>query len=238
MAALDPGLRARLQAAAELTNYKRHPFVTTWSRGDLTREQMISWTQQHWLFVTHFPRWIAALYARCPDQDTRDYLLANLMEEEGSFKHTDMLLTFGEACGATRKQLTTARELPTTRALTDWGDLLAATAPFPEAVAGITVGTEGPVPGFYNRVLPTLRGRYGFTEPELINFTVHIDADVNHLEKGFEIVERYCCTEDEQEAAVERVRQAAEMYWLYVDGLYQHIVLNDFAHQSQAWQGD
>ena len=235
---MDKGFRDRLQRAAEVTNYKRHPFVTVWARGELNREQMIAWTQQHWLFVTHFPRWLAALYARCPHQETRDYLLANLLEEEGSFKHTDMLLTFGEACGATREQLTSARKLPTTRALTDWGDLLVATAPFPEAAAGITVGTEGPVPGFYGRVLPTLRARYGFTEAQLINFTVHIDADVDHLEKGFQIVERYCRSAEEQEAAVERVRQAAEMYWLYVEGLYQHIVLGDFARQSQAWRGD
>jgi hypothetical protein len=93
----------------------------------------------------HFPRWVAALCARCSDQDTRDYLLENLMEEEGGYKHTDMLLTFGEACGATREQLTTARKLPTTRALTDWGDLVSLTAPFHEAVARVTV--MGPTSG-------------------------------------------------------------------------------------------
>jgi pyrroloquinoline-quinone synthase len=238
MAIANRTFRQRLQDVAELSNYMRHPFTTAWARGELSRAQMIAWTQQHWLFVTHFPRWVAALYARCPDQDTRDYLLENLMEEEGSVKHTDMLLTFGEACGATREQLTTARKLPSTRALTDWGDLVSLTAPFHEAVAGITVGTEGPVPGFYGRFLPTLRKHYGFTEPQLINFTVHITADVDHSEKGYELLEKYCRTEEEQEAAIERVRQAAEMYWLYVEGLYQQIILGDFGHMSEAWQGD
>lgn len=237
MTMVSPSFRSRLHEAAELTNYKRHPFVTAWNRGELSREQMIAWTQQHWLFVMHFPRWVAALYARCPDQQTRDYLLENLLEEEGSFKHTDMLLAFGEACGATRDKLTSARPLPTTRALIDWGDLLVATAPFHEAAAGITVGTEGPVPGFYGRILPTLRSHYGFTEPQLINFTVHITADVDHSEKGLEILDRYCGSREEQDGAVERVRQAAEMYWLYVEGLYQHIILGDFAHQREAWQG-
>ena len=239
MVVAKTAFRARLDEALESTHYRRHPFVTAWSRGELSREQMILWTQQHWLFVMHFPQWIAALYARCPDQDVRDYLLENLNEEEaGSARHTDMLLTFGEACGATRAQLTSARKLPTTRALTDWGDLLVATAPFWEAVAGITVGTEGPVPGFYGRFLSTLRQHYGFTEPELINFTVHITADVDHSAKGFEIVERYCRTPEQQDVAVERVRQAGEMYWLYAEGLYQHIVLGDFAHHRDAWQGD
>ncbi len=225
MAIANETFRARLQEAAERTNYKRHPFVTVWSRGELSREQMIQWTQQHWLFVMHFPRWVAALYARCPDADTRDYLAENLMEEEGGYKHTDMLLTFGEACGATRAQLTSARKLPTTRALTDWGDLLSLTAPFHEAVAGVTVGIEGPVPGFYGRILPTLRSHYGFSEEQLINFTVHMTADVDHSEKGYELLERYCRTPAQQEAAIEAVRQAAEMYWLYHEGLYQHVVL-------------
>jgi pyrroloquinoline-quinone synthase len=235
MVVVAPSFRARLEAAIEETNYRRHPFVTAWSAGQLSRAQLIAWTQQHWLFVMHFPRWIATLYGRCPDQDTRDYLLENLQEEEAGVKHTDMLLTFGAACGATREQLTTARKLPTTRALTDWGDLVAATAPFEEALVGITVGTEGPVPGFYSRVLPTLRGHYGFTEAELINFTVHITADVDHSGKGFELAARYCQTPAQQDAAVERVRQAGETYWLYVEGLYQHIVLGDYAHQSAAW---
>ena len=238
MVVAKTAFRGRLDEALESTHYRRHPFVTAWSRGELSREQMVLWTQQHWLFVMHFPQWIAALYARCPDQDVRDYLLENLNEEEGSVRHTDMLLTFGEACGATREQLTTARKLPTTRALTDWGELLATTAPFWEAVAGITVGLEGPVPGFYSRFLPTLRQRYGFTEPQLINFTVHITADVDHSAKGFEIVERYCRTPEQQAVAVERVRQAGEMYWLYVEGLYQHIILGDYAHQSEAWPGE
>ncbi len=238
MAIANRTFRQRLVDVAELSNYKRHPFTTAWARGELSREQMILWTQQHWLFVMHFPLWIAALYARCPDQATRDYLLENLQEEEGSVKHTDMLLTFGEACGATRALLTTARKLPTTRALTDWGDLLAATAPFVEAVVGITVGTEGPVPGFYSRVLPTLRGHYGFAEAELINFTVHVTADVDHSAQGFAIAERYCRTPEQQDAAVERVRQAGEMYWLYVEGLYQHIILGDYAHHNEAWQGE
>ncbi|MBX5492875.1 MAG: iron-containing redox enzyme family protein [Chloroflexi bacterium] len=238
MAIVSKTLRERLAEAAEQTNYKRHPFTTAWANGELSREQLIEWTQQHWLFVMHFPRWIAALYARCPDQDTRDYLLENLMEEEGSYKHTDMLLTFGEACGATREQLTSARKLPTTRALTDWGDLLSLTAPFEIALAGITVGMEGPVPGFYGRVLPTLRQHYGFTEEQLINFTVHQTADVEHSAKGLELVERYCVRPEQQDAAVEVVRQAAEMYWLYVEGLYQHIILRDFGRLSQAWRGD
>ncbi len=238
MAIAHRTFRRRLQDVAEQSNYKRHPFTTAWARGELSREQMIQWTQQHWLFVMHFPRWVAALYARCDEQDTRDYFLENLMEEEGSVKHTDMLLTFGEACGATREQLTTARKLPSTRALTDWGDLLSLTAPFHEAVAGITVGMEGPVPGFYGRILPTLREHYGFTEPQLINFTVHMTADVDHSEKGFELLEKYCRTDEQQEAAIERVRQAAEMYWLYQEGLYQQIILGDYAHQSQSWQGD
>lgn len=237
MAIANTTLRDRLAEAAERTNYMRHPFATAWANGELDAAQMIEWTQQHWLFVMHFPRWIATLYGRCPDQDTRDYLLENLMEEEGSYKHTDMLLTFGEACGATRTQLTTARKLPTTRALTDWGDLVALTLPFEIALAGITVGTEGPVPGFYSRFLPTLRGQYGFNEDQLINFTVHQTADVEHSAKGLELVERYCVTPEQQDAAVEVVGQAAEMYWLYVEGLYQQIIKRDFAHQSQAWRG-
>jgi pyrroloquinoline-quinone synthase len=56
---------------------------------------------------------------------------------------------------------------------------------------------------------------------------VHIEADEVHGERGYEIVERACTTPDMRERAVDAVRQATEMRWQYMTGLYRAYVLKE-----------
>jgi pyrroloquinoline-quinone synthase len=58
-------------------------------------------------------------------------------------------------------------------------------------------------------------------------FAVHIEADEVHGERGYQIVERHCTTGAMREEAVEQVRQATEMRWQYMSGLYRTYVAKD-----------
>ena len=97
--------------------------------------------------------------------------------------------------------------------------------PLLEAAAGLLVGLESQVPGIYQRNLPPLRTHYGFSEHEVEFFAIHIEADEVHGERGYQIVERACPTAELQARALERVRQATEMRWQYMTGLYRAYVL-------------
>ena len=55
------------------------------------------------------------------------------------------------------------------------------------------------MPRIYSKTTPPLLEKYGFAEDEVTFFTLHIVADAEHGEKGFEIVEKYATT-DEQRA--------------------------------------
>ena len=99
--------------------------------------------------------------------------------------------------------------------------------PFYEAAAGLLVGLESQVPGIYRRNLPPLKPLYGFTDREVEFFAIHIEADEVHGERGYEIVEQACTTRAMQERAVDAVRQATEMRWQYMTGLYRAYVVKE-----------
>jgi pyrroloquinoline-quinone synthase len=120
----------------------------------------------------------------------------------------------------------TARQLPTTRALTAWC-FETARQPFHVAAAGLLVGLESQVPGIYRRNLPPLKTHYGFNDHEVEFFAIHIEADEVHGERGYQIVERHCTTPARSAEALEQVRQATEMRWQYMTGLHRAYVLKE-----------
>jgi pyrroloquinoline-quinone synthase len=218
--------REKLEAAVNARHSRLNPFTEQWVKGALTRDQLGAWAAQHYQYVSQFPRWCAAVYAECPYPDARDFLLENIIEEESGVKHVDLLIRFAEACGVSRQQVETARQLPTTRALTAWCFEMSR-RPFYEAAAGLLVGLESQVPGIYQRNLPPLKAHYGFTDHEVEFFAIHIEADEVHGERGYQIVEEACTTPAMQARAVEAVRQATEMRWQYMTGLHRAYVLKE-----------
>ena len=98
---------------------------------------------------------------------------------------------------------------------------------FHVAAAGLLVGLESQVPGIYKRNLPPLKKHYGFSDHEVEFFAIHIEADEVHGERGYQIVERHCATDAMREEALDQVRQAAEMRWQYMSGLYRAYVAKE-----------
>src|SRR5215510_5846042 len=212
--------RGKLEAAVSARHSRLNPFTEKWVKGELTRAQLGAWAAQHYQYVSQFPRWCATVYGTCPYSDVRDFLLENIIEEESGTKHVSLLIRFAEACGVSRPDVETARQLPTTRALTAWCFEMAH-RPFYEGAAGLLVGLESQVPGIYKRNLPPLTSRYGFREHEVEFFSIHIEADEVHGDRGYEIVEQYADTDEKRAVVVEAVRQATEMRWLYMSGLHR-----------------
>ncbi len=98
--------------------------------------------------------------------------------------------------------------LPETLGLQSWCTVQSR-KPFVEALSGLLIGLESQVPKIYSKTTPPLLEKYGFTEDEVTFFTIHIAADIEHGEKGFEIVEKYATT-DEQRADLRAHRQGGD----------------------------
>lgn len=216
--------RKQLEAAVAGKHSQASPFSLAWSEGRLTRDHFAYWVGQHLHYVGHFSEWLGAMFADCPHKDARDFLLQNMWEEEMGTPHTELLIRFGEACGWSRDRILSQKALPTTRGLRYWCETLAKSHDFVGASAALIVGLESQTPGIYTRQLPPLRETYGFTEDETIFFEIHIASDAVHGERGYQIVERYADTPEEQQRCLELVHEATEMRWMYMDGLYRALV--------------
>jgi pyrroloquinoline-quinone synthase len=223
--------REALQAAVEQRHSAMHPFSEAWVAGRLDRRLLGEWVLQHYHYVSHFAEWLAVVYAACPQRDVQDFLLENIAEEEGvtgqagyaAVRHTDLLLDFGEACGKSRASIVDARQngelLGETLGLQAWCTVQAR-RPFPEALSALVIGLESQVPKIYRRTTPALVETYGFSEAEITFFRLHIGADAEHGARGFDIVEQYAATEEQQANCLRLVREATLMRRLYLDGLY------------------
>ena len=67
-------------------------------------------------------------------------------------------------------------------------------------------------------------GRRAIVEHEIEFFTVHIEVDEVHGERGYEIVLNYANTPELQQACIEAVRDAADMRFSYTKALYDYYV--------------
>jgi pyrroloquinoline-quinone synthase len=223
--------RHALEEAIAQRHSAVHPFSDAWVSGRLDKRLLGEWVKQHYHYVGHFAEWLGTVYGSCPEEEVRAFLLENIAEEEGitgqsgfpAIRHTRLLLEFAEACGKSRDEIVDAQNngelLAETLGLQSWC-AVQAKKPFVEALAGLLIGLESQVPRIYRRTTPPLVEKYGFTEDEIVFFRLHILADEEHGERGFEIIEKYATTPEVQANCIRLVGEATLMRRLYLDGLY------------------
>ena len=218
-----PEFRARLDAARDATSSLGHTFSQQWAAGDLNRKQMGFWAMQHWYYIDRIPQQFGQMYVRCPDVDTRLFILENLAgEEDENGRHPDLLLDFAEACGYPREEVMRAdrdgRILPTTRGMRAWIEELVQSRHIVEQAAGIMVALEGQLPPMYTKYVEQCRPM-GFNDHDLRFFTVHIEGDVEHADTGYELCERYASTPELEELAIGACRASSQMRIAYLEGI-------------------
>src|SRR5439155_24306471 len=162
--------RAFVQELSELVakrHSKDHPLIGMIERGELSREQLLGFAVQFYqLFPKVFPKPIAALYARCPDDaDIEKHLLENLLEEgtgqvSGSASHRDLYIQSGIAIGLSRLLLDSAEPLPETSALLNQREVLFSERPWVEGMAAQGYALEGTAAERMQRIVRGLRQHY------------------------------------------------------------------------------
>jgi pyrroloquinoline-quinone synthase len=210
--------RTALEQAIEGNAVAKAPWTIMWANGELSKEHFAGWVEQHYAYVGPFAEYLGSIYANCPHQDARDFLLQNMWEEElGGDRHTDLLIRFGEACGTTRERVESMKHIfPETIGLQSWCYRMAMKENFLFATAALVVGLESQVPAIYRRQTPVLREKYGFTDEEVEFFDLHIVSDEIHGERGYQIVLEYAKTAEDQQRCIEIVEEATKMRRMYI----------------------
>src|SRR5258708_7389300 len=104
--------------------------------------------------------------------------------------------------------------------------------PFP-AMARLPLGRDTELPHIHRRTPPPLVEKYGFLEEEIDFFRLHIVADAEHGERGFEILEQHATSDEIKASCVRLVREATQMRRLYLDGLYHKFLATPQAQAAE-----
>ncbi|MPZ15723.1 MAG: hypothetical protein GEU73_15095 [Chloroflexi bacterium] len=213
---------------------KDHPIIGMIERGELSRDQLLGFAVQFYqLFPKIFPKPIAALYARCPDDpDIERHLLENLIEEgsgqvSGSASHRDLFLEFGKTMGLSPEDLDAAEPLPETAALLNWREILFSQRPWIEAMAAQGYALEGTAAERMKRIVRGLRDRYEIPAEGMRYWTVHIEVEDEHGSVGATAIEKFAHTEETQAAVREAVQRTLDVFWLFFDGVQRCYVDED-----------
>ena len=215
-------LLARIEARR---TFGGHPLWHAIADGKLSREQMKLFAVQFFLQVREFPRAVSAMHANCPFADERMALAESVYEEEtgrisGSNRpHPEIFISFGEALGLSRIELTEGRPLPGTRALIDWFELSTKQRSFIEAAAAISLAAEGQVPGAFGPLARRLQQHYGLSREAVEFWDVHEIADAEHSAVGDHIVVRHATDVATQARVRDALQHSLDAWWQFFDGI-------------------
>ena len=241
--------RLALEDAINQRHSAVHPWSDAWTSGKLDRRLLGEWVKQHYHYVSHFSEWLGTVYANCPHWEVQHFLLENMTEEEGfvgsaDFKpvrHSELLLEFAETCGMNEVRSPRCADRTANSCPRRWdckaGVTASRCARSSRHCRGLLVGLESQVPVIYSKTTPPLLEKYGFTEDEVTFFTLHIVADQEHGDRGYEIVEKYASTPEQQKVCVGLVREAAMMRRLYLDGLHRKFLAGGQVEQRKRVRG-
>jgi pyrroloquinoline-quinone synthase len=215
----------RLDAIIADKSVLKHPFYTTWQKGELTLDALRGYACQYYQHVLAFPRYVSGTHANCDDLADRQELLENLREEEeGPNNHPELWLRFGEALGLTRDDMINSKPLPETVALDETYKRITKDAPFVSGISAL-YAYESQVPEVAGTKMHGLKEFYGNTDKQQLKFfIVHKSLDVEHSKVTRNMVARYVETEEAQEQATKAVEDGADALLGFLDGCHREYV--------------
>lgn len=218
--------RLELEAAVNECHCADHPMWDKLAAGELGRRACMGWAVEHYHWISTMLREATfSICAKAP-ADVIEVELENFREEEDPDEpHMEIVLKFAKANGADLDEVRSGEGLPTTRSWSAWLRHVAREEPWYCGVAAIRIGTESQSPRLYSKVLPSLRENYRYDEEDIKHFWLHSEVDIEHGDRGFEVLERHCSTREMKDAAIRFARESARMRWFYFDGIHLHYEL-------------
>lgn len=222
MAKKKTAFRRDLENAVLERHCAHHPMTQKWVKGELGHNALMGWAVEHYHWVNGFLNTNFMICEKAP-RDVIRHELENFMEETDDKRpHVEIVLKFAKANGANLDRVRKSRGLPTTRAWRGWLTQCAKNEHWIAAIAALRIGTESQSPLLYSTVLPSLRKNYKFKESDIEHFWLHVEADTDHGDAGFDILEKYCSTGELKDMAIKFARESAQMRWFYFDGIHLH----------------
>lgn len=213
-------LRSKLEEKIQSKHLLNHTFYQRWQAGELTKEELQGYAKEYYAFEKEFPRFLSALHTKCEDQEIRQGILENLMDEEnGSENHIELWLRFAEGLGVKRDEVKN-------HFISDETEHLLRIVRKHIQSDGIVSGLaslyayERQQPDVAREKIKGLEKFYGLTEGDGTQFfKVHQVYDVHHAETEANILHKICSNEGTETQALEAASETIDALYDFLDGV-------------------
>lgn len=204
----------------------QHPFYRAWQRGELTRDQLATYSRVYYPHVAAFPAYLKNAISCAEDSSTRRTLEDNLFDElTNPAPHPELWLDFATAIGQDRDKVKRATPLAKVASTTSIFDHLTSQG----IASGLTAlyAYESQQPEVAAEKLRGLRESYGIEgESALTYFTVHATADLEHRTGERTALARCLNSRTSSDTIMNAANEALGAYWNLLDGVCEEAHLS------------
>jgi pyrroloquinoline-quinone synthase len=219
----------------------KHEFYQAWSQGNLPASCLKEYAKEYYSHVKAFPTYLSAIHAHAgDDEEARQILLHNLVEEEGGNpNHPALWKRFASALGIVEEDFNTS--LSAIQTVIDTFRNLCRYHPLAEGIAAL-YAYESQIPEICISKIRGLQEHYAesfkLTPDDWAYFSIHIDADQEHAAQERHLLKRLV-NQTNAEAVLSSVNQVLDALWNFLTNLYARYpssasLLDSFGHLPSA----
>jgi pyrroloquinoline-quinone synthase len=223
-------LRAKLRDVGEERYHHRHPFHLLMHDGELSRGQLQAWALNRYYYQSVIPIKDAIIISRSDDPAFRRAWRKRIIDHDGDATTEGGIkrwLKLAEATGLGPERLAAGREiLPATRFAVNEYLNLVRTRPLLDAVASSL--TELFSRDLISLRIEKLRQHYPWLTDGLDYFEARLTQAPDDASFALNYVYTHAKSREEQEGAIQALRDKCDILWAQLDALY-------FAYVQPGW---
>jgi len=197
-----------LNEKIEAKHLLKTAFYQAWTKGDLTIDELRSYSRQYFAQVRAFPTYLSEMHSRCENLDSRAVIARNLADEEANAPtHPELWLDFATGLGESREAVLNHQAGPRfTELVNTFKDLARQET---GVAAAALYCYEKQIPAVSNTKIAGLKANYGIqSDYTLRYFSVHEAADVEHAAEWETLLQRHPISAEQAQEVADRVLNA------------------------------
>jgi pyrroloquinoline-quinone synthase len=216
-----------------------HPFYFSLYEGKLSLDEIRVWAKEAWGIFAYNVAINTAKLVRCQLSGIHDPEIhkkfVDIIHSEVGYKyfegsprpvpgHRALFLRFGESIGISSAELERCEReedfLPTTvLARAGWLDIALRSNTILEQVASTNCCNEFSNQLTGGKFFRAFKNHYGLNEHDIEFFAEHGEADTEHSNIGYELLEQFATTNDIQVKVLKALRKGLGIWWAITDGV-------------------
>jgi pyrroloquinoline-quinone synthase len=216
-----------------------HPFYAALYEGKLSLNDVRVWAKEAWGIFAYNVAINTAKLVRCQLSGIHDPAIhkkfVEIIQSEVGYKyfegtprpvlgHRALFMRFGEAIGISAQELERCERdndfLPLTMlARTGWLDIALRSETIFDQVAATNCCNEYSNQLTGGKFFRAFRDRYGLKERDIEFFAEHGEADTEHSNIGYDLMEQFAITNEIQVKALRALRRGLSIWWAITDGV-------------------